>query len=32
MNFDYILVSLAEVASEIRLDQFLARMELENCG
>ncbi len=31
MNFDYVFVSLAEVASEIRRYQFLARMELENC-
>ncbi len=32
MNFDYVFVSLAEMAREIRLDQFLTGMELENCG
>ena len=31
MNFNYIFVSLAEVAGEIRLDQYLAGMELEDC-
>ena len=31
MNFDHVFVSLAKVASEIRLDQFLAGMELKNC-
>jgi len=32
VNLHYIFISLAHLAGEIRLNQFLTRMERKNCG
>jgi len=32
VNLYYIFISLAHLAGEIRLNQFLTRMERKNCG